>query len=471
MLTSRSLFGTVLVVVLSAVVWYGCEQPADLSSTSFEEPLGSFEGQLGKQQAGPEFVAGEVIVKFAEGATDVQRGNALRAVNGAVAERIITATMRSRGDSEGITVVRTPMAVPAAVAALRQSAAVVYAEPNFYYYHDATSNDPYYTNGSLWGMYGDATSPSNQYGSQAGEAWAAGNTGSSTVIIGVIDEGVMYYHEDLAANIWVNPYDAVDGVDNDGNGYVDDQYGWDFDGNNNTTYDGTQDDHGTHVAGTIGAVGGNGKGVVGVNWNVKLITAKFLGRRGGTTANAVKAVDYITDLKQRHGLNIVATNNSWGGGGFSQSLYDAIERANVAGILFVAAAGNGGNDGVGDDNDVTPHYPSSYTNTNIIAVASITSTGAKSSFSNYGATSVDLGAPGSGIYSTLPGKGNTSTYGSYSGTSMATPHVTGGAALYAASHAGASASTIKDAILSSTIATSSLSGKCVTGGRLNVSGF
>jgi subtilisin family serine protease len=287
------------------------------------------------------------------------------------------------------------------------------------------------------------------------------------VWVGIIDEGYMYTHEDLAANAGKNPGEiAGNAVDDDANGYVDDVYGWDFDGNNNTVYDGSQDDHGTHVAGTIGGVGGNGKGVAGVCWQVKLMDAKFLGKRGGTTANAIKAVDYFTDLKTRHDMNFVATNNSWGGGGYSQGLYDAIERANAQNILFVAAAGNGGSDGVGDDNDAVPHYPSSYANANIISVAAITSSGAKSGFSNYGATSVDLGAPGSGIYSTLPGG-----YGSYSGTSMATPHVTGAAALYAAANAGASASQIKNAIMDAAVATSSLSGKTVSGGRLDVSSF
>ncbi|MGH8525496.1 MAG: S8 family peptidase, partial [Gammaproteobacteria bacterium] len=238
-------------------------------------------------------------------------------------------------------------------------------------------------------------------------------------------------------------------------------------------YDGILDDHGTHVAGTIGAKGRNGIGVAGVNWNVTIISAKFLGLFGGTTANAIKAIDYITDLKTRQGLNIVATNNSWGGGGFSQALQDAIERANVANILFIAAAGNGGSDGVGDNNDATSNYPSNYPNANVIAVAAITSTGVKASFSNYGARTVDIGAPGSGIYSTLPNQQGTK-YGSYSGTSMATPHVTGAAALYAATlPPGASAAEIKNAILSSAVLTPtpSLGGKCVTGGRLNVSGF
>ncbi len=235
---------------------------------------------------------------------------------------------------------------------------------------------------------------------------------------------------------------------------------------------GTGDDHGTHVAGTIGGVGGNGKGVAGVVWNVKLLCAKFLGSRGGTTANAIKAVDYFTGLKTR-GVNIVATNNSWGGGGFSQGLKDAIDHANAEGILFIAAAGNSGT-----DNDATASYPSGYTSANIIAVASITSTGALSSFSQYGATTVDIGAPGSGIWSTVPvasGKGKHATigsgYASYNGTSMATPHVTGAAALYASLNPGATAAQIKAGILNQATPTGSLSGKVVSNGRLNVSGF
>ena len=189
-------------------------------------------------------------------------------------------------------------------------------------------------------MYGDATTPANQYGCQAGEAWALGHTGSASVFVGEIDEGIMFTHPELAGQVWTNPYDLVDGVDNDGNGYIDDIHGWDFDGNNNTIYDGTIDDHGTHVAGTIGAKGGNATGVVGVCWNIQIISGKFLGKRGGTTTNAILALDYFTDLKSRHGMNIVATNNSWGGGLFSQALQDAIERSNQANIVFVAAAGN-----------------------------------------------------------------------------------------------------------------------------------
>lgn len=210
--------------------------------------------------------------------------------------------------------------------------------------------------------------------------------------------------------------------------------------------------------------------MAGVCWSgVKLISARFLGRRGGTTANAIKAVDYFNDLKTRHNLNIVATNNSWGGGGFSQALSDAIARANDAGILFIAAAGNDAY-----DNDATASYPSNYPHANIIAVASTTSTGGLSSFSQWGRTTVDIGAPGSGIWSTVPRsvKGQVvSGYASYNGTSMATPHVSGAAALYKSSHAGATAADVKAAILGSAVPTPALQGKVVTNGRLNVSGF
>ncbi|KGM55614.1 peptidase S8 [Lysobacter daejeonensis GH1-9] len=419
--------------------------------------------------AGRAHQANELLVKFRDGTTAAQQ-TAVRQGLGASKIDVVRAGNSQRGE---VALMRLPAGrdLSATISALSRNAAVEYAEPNWIYTHSATSNDTYYTNGSLWGMYGDASSPANQYGSQAAEAWAGGHTDCGNVVVGVIDEGIYYNHEDLAANIWSNPYDPVDGVDNDGNGYVDDTRGWDFDGgSNNINSGGANDDHGTHVSGTIAGVGGNGKGVAGVCWSgVKLISAKFLGRRGGTTANAIKAVDYITDLKTRHGMNIVATNNSWGGGGFSQGLSDAITRANTANILFIAAAGNSAY-----DNDAQASYPSNYPQANIIAVASTTSTGGLSSFSQWGATTVDIGAPGSGIWSTVPvsSKGAVvSGYSSYNGTSMATPHVTGAAALYASSHPGATAADIKAAIMNSAVPTPSLQGKVVTGGRLNASGF
>jgi subtilisin family serine protease len=415
-------------------------------------------------------VSDQVLVQFHRMVGNKVKDEVLGRIGARRQEVLVSADWRDdfKGDLE---LVRLPpgLAVAAAVRGLEEDPNVEFAEPNWVYTHDATSNDTYYTNGSLWGMYGSNTLPKNVYGSQAGAAWAANHTGASTVYVGIIDEGYMYTHEDLAANAGTNPGEiAGNGKDDDGNGYVDDVYGWDFDKNDNTVFDGTGDDHGTHVAGTIGAVGGNGKGVAGVCWTVKLLDAKFLGKRGGTTANAVKAVDYFTNLRTA-GVNIVATNNSWGGGGFSQALQDAITRAGTADILFIAAAGNDGR-----DIDASPSYPASYPNANIISVASITSTGGLSSFSNWGKTSVDIGAPGSGIYSSVPksSKGNiVSGYASYSGTSMATPHVTGAAALYASTHPGATATQIKAAILGAATATTSLNNKSVTGGRLNVSGF
>ncbi|WP_157580965.1 S8 family peptidase [Segetibacter koreensis] len=415
-------------------------------------------------------VPNELLVKFKKGTAANVRAAVLARVSGNVSEKVLTKAMQQAGDDEGFLVVKTPLQALEAVGKVKGLDDVQFAEPNYIYTHDIVSGDPYFTNGSLWGMYGDASSPTNQYGSRAAEAWGAGHTGSASVVVGVIDEGIQFTHPDLSGQVWTNPYDPVNGVDDDHNGYIDDIHGWDFDGNNNTIYDGGTngglDDHGTHVSGTIGAKN-NGSGVVGVNWKVTLISCKFLGRRGGTTANAVKAVDYLSDLKTRHEMNIVASNNSWGGGGFSQALYDAVNRANSKNILFIAAAGNGGSDGVGDNNDVTPSYPSNMDLPNVIAVAAITSTGDKASFSNFGATTVDIGAPGQGIYSTTA----YNSYESYSGTSMATPHVTGAAALYAASHPGSAAATIKNAILSSAVPTPSLARKCVTGGRLNVSGF
>jgi subtilisin family serine protease len=425
----------------------GIEEVA--SATRSENPVA--------QAASDPYVSNEVLVKFTKGTSETGISNALARISGKVQEKVLTKAMQRVGD-EGFYLVHTPLAVLEAVSKIRGIEGIEFAEPNYVYTHDATATDTYYASGQLWGMKGN-------YGSRAEDAWSAGHIGSSSVYVGIIDEGIQFTHPDLNGQVWTNPNDLQDGIDNDGNGYVDDIHGWDFDGNNNTIYDGgsggTADDHGTHVSGTIGGKA-NGTGVVGVNWNVTLISGKFLGKRGGTTANAVKAVDYFTHLKE-NGLNIVATNNSWGGGGFSQALYDAISRANNRGILFIAAAGNGGRDGVGDNNDNVASYPSNYNLANVIAVASITSTGAKSSFSNYGATTVDIGAPGSGIISTTA----LNNYSSYSGTSMATPHVTGAAALYASVKAGATAAQIKNAILSSAVPTESLKGKTVTGGRLD----
>lgn len=417
-------------------------------------------------------VSGELVIQFKKDATDADKARVLGKIGGEVKENVKLKGDQNNDKGDADLVRHRPEFTRAAAKAeIEADPAVEYAEPNYIYTHDSVSNDTYQVSGQLWGMQ---NSPTNIYGSQASTAWANGATNCGTVYVGIIDEGYMYTHEDLAANAGKNPKEiAGNKIDDDKNGYVDDVYGWDFDGKNSSVFDGIQDDHGTHVAGTIGGIGGNSKGVAGVCWSVQLLNAKFLGNAGGTLANAIKAVDYFTNLKKQ-GVNIVATNNSWGGGGFSQGLKDAIERANAAGILFVAAAGNAATN---IDNSATPSYPASYDNANIISVASLASDGTLSSFSNYGATSVDLGAPGSGIISTVPTtvKGKiVSGYANYSGTSMATPHVTGACALYAARNPGVSAADIKAAVLGDAqvyAQTPSLLGKTLTAGRLDVSRF
>jgi subtilisin family serine protease len=418
------------------------------------------------------YIASELLVQFHAGQAAAARDAVLKTLGARTAKRL-----RQAADGE-LHLVRLPkgLAVQDAVRQLRAHGAVRFVEPNWVYTTQAAPNDPAYQQGALWGVYGDQ-SPGrrNQYGSQAAEAWEAGKDCSSDVVVGIIDEGVMTTHPDTQANIWVNPFEIPgNGIDDDGNGRIDDIHGWDFVSNDNSTFDGAGDDHGTHVSGTIGAVRNNGIGVAGICGQVKMVNAKFLGPKGGSTADAILAVDYMTDLKTRHGVNLVATNNSWGGGGFSQALKDAIDRQGAAGILFIAAAGNGNLLGIGQNTDNKPAYPASYTSENIISVASITKKGAKSGFSNYGLTSVDIGAPGSSIWSTVPKMENgvlTASYAAYDGTSMATPHVTGAVAFYASRHPGATAAQIKAAVLGSAVPTASLAGKTVTGGRLDVSGY
>jgi subtilisin family serine protease len=435
-------------------------------------------------EAKAKYKADEILIQFKPGATPEDIVSARNSVGALTRKQLKKANrLAAKGELE-LAAIQSGLSVEDAVRIVREHPSVAFAEPNWVVTHQLAATDSYYTNGNLWGVYGDATTPVNQFGSQAGEAWAAGHTGSSSVYVGVIDEGIDPLHVDLAANIWTNPYDPVDGVDNDGNGYADDVNGWDFFQDNNSIYDGarpsdyTTDLHGTHVAGTIGALS-NGLGVVGVNWNVTMISAKFLGPDGGTVADAIAAVNYFVDLKTRHGLNIVAINNSWGGGGYSQALHDAVIRAAKANILFTAAAGNGNLAGIGQNNDTRASYPSNYNTTqgtttesaasydSVIAVAALTSTGALAKYSNYGVLTVDIGAPGSGVWSTSPN--NTLTR--LDGTSMATPHVTGGIALYASTHPTATPQDIRSAVLTTGVTTSSLNKKTVAGRRLNVSTF
>jgi len=364
------------------------------------------------------------------------------------------------------------------LARLKRNRQVLYAEPDWVHRFVALANDEYVTAGWLWNLYGNDTSPASLYGVQASESWLQGNTGSREIVVGIIDEGVQIDHPDLAPNRWTNPWDPVDGIDNDGNGYIDDEHGWDMFHGDNTVYDGgiggTLDKHGTHIAGIIGARGGNRIGIAGINWYVTLIPCK-IGEGQSSTLSAIECLDYFTDLKQRHGLNIVATNNSWGGGGYSAILEAAINRAGDAGILFVTASGN-----TGSNNDTTPYYPANYDCAAsatraydcIISVGSMNSVGTLSSFSNYGSTTVDIAAPGTAVFSTAP----PGQYDTLNGTSMAAPHVTGAVALYAARKRDPltgqlpAAAVIRAALLAGAVNNPNLNGKIASERQLDVSG-
>lgn len=321
----------------------------------------------------------------------------------------------------------------------------------------ATPADPRF--GDLWGLHN-----TGQAGGlvdadiDAPEAWDI-TKGSRDTIIGIIDTGMDYNHPDLAANRWVNPGEiAGNGVDDDNNGVVDDVYGFSAFSNNGDPFDG--EGHGTHVAGTIGAVGDNGVGVTGVNWNVTLLPCQFLGPDGtGSTAGAIACIDYFTNLKVNHGVNVRATNNSWGGGGYSEALKLAIQAGNNAEILFIAAAGNSAQNA-----DVTPHYPAGYDLPGIVAVASTDRNDNMSGFSTFGPTTVDVAAPGSAILSTLPGN----TYGSLSGTSMATPHVAGAAGLIWSLSPHLNINEVKQILLESGESLPALAGKILSGKRINL---
>jgi subtilisin family serine protease len=334
----------------------------------------------------PVYVANEVLLSFRRQPSSTELGNTMV-------------------DIEALDV--TPQALPnlylaklsgattvaEAVEELNKHPDVRYAEPNYLYHISATPNDPLYP--QLWGL----NQPSD-HDIDAPEAWDV-DTGDPSVIVAVVDSGVAYDHPDLALNRWVND-DPPGGGDQDGNGFVDDTFGWDFVQNDNTPLD--YNGHGTHVSGTISARGNNGIGVTGVNWDTTIMPLRAGDENGSLpTAAIVNAFTYACN----NGAHVV--NGSFGGGGINQSMYNAI--AACPGMLFVFAAGNGGNDGVGDDNDVTPQFPCNYDRTtiagpglpNIICVAATDVNDNLTGFSNFGQQSVHLAAPGDDITSTWPG--------------------------------------------------------------------
>jgi subtilisin family serine protease len=335
---------------------------------------------------------------------------------------------------------------------------VEYAQYNYLHYNTVMPDDPRFD--EKYGLHNTGqTGGTADADIDAPEAWEI-STGSHNVVVGVIDGGFSYNHEDLAANAWVNPGEiAGNGIDDDGNGYIDDIHGINAKANDGDPHEGNG--HGSHCAGTIGAVGNNGKGVVGVNWSVSIMGLRFLSNKGsGTTANAIECINYAVDMKTNYGINIRVLSNSWGGAPYEQILYDAIYSAYQADILFVVAAGNNGR-----NTDSNPFYPACYDIPNVMSVANTNDDDGLNSGSNYGLTTVDLAAPGTNILSCNK---NITAYSKRTGTSMSAPFVAGAAGLLLSVNNQLTVQDMKDYLMNYVDPIPAMSGKCVSGGRLNI---
>lgn len=426
-------------------------------SVLFVAAPASMQGFKGAQRIemfeGRQVVANEVLVKFHGSAT---------AISIAEAGQDADVDSEEEVNGHGVRLFHSRSKdVATLLRELRGRADVAYAEPNYILRADLTPNDPSFA--SLWGLRntgqvigGVAGTPGADI--SATSAWNT-STGSTANVVAVVDTGIDYNHPDLAANVWSAP--AAFTVTFGATSVTCPAGSHGFNAITNSCDPLDDNNHGTHCSGTIGGVGNNGVGVAGVNWTASIMGAKFLNASGsGTTANAIKAIEFTIQAKQIFGANanVRVLSNSWGGGGFSQSLLDAINLANANNMLFVAAAGNNGS-----NNDSFPFYPANYNAPNVVAVAATNNQDGIASFSNFGATTVDLGAPGVNILSTTINN----TYSFFSGTSMAAPHVAGAAALVL-SVCSLDTAALRSNLLGNVDAISSLAGKTVTGGRLNV---
>jgi subtilisin family serine protease len=401
---------------------------------------------------------GQILVRF-------KRDASVSAQNNVHAE-LGTSVVHVYNYIPNLQVVELPkdLTVEDAVARFQKDPSVLYAEPNLVYHTTATTpNDTRF--GELFGLHNTGQSSGLADADiDAIEAWDI-TQGSDDVVLAVLDTGMDYNHPDLVANRFVNPgeFGGTAGVDDDGNGFVDDIHGINTLTGSGDPFPNDGEAHGTHVSGTIAAAGNNGQGVVGVNWRAKLINCKAFSPSGATLVDIIECLDYFLEMKTRatNPVNIIASNNSWGGGGFSQALLDAIEAHNTAGILFIAAAGNSN-----VNTDITAHFPSSYESTNIVSVLASNRLDQRASFSNFGARTVDVGAPGQDILSTVIG-GN---FAVFSGTSMATPHVTGLVGLLKAANPARTPQQIKNLILTGGDITPATDTEVLTGRRINAFG-
>jgi subtilisin family serine protease len=400
---------------------------------------------------GHEVVSGEALVKFRAGYNEANVVSAEDEADADPSERVNGALHRLRSRSKN---------VEELVTLLSRRGDVEFAEPNYIVRADVSPNDPQFPN--LWGLLntGQIISVAGKPGADihATTAWET-TTGNRNNVVAVIDTGIDYTHTDLAANVWSAPTAfsvTIGGVTiNCAAG----THG--FNAILNTCNPADDNDHGTHTSGTIGAVGNNGVGVTGVNWTASIMAGKFLNSSGsGSIANAIKAIEFAIQAKAKFGAqaNVRVLSNSWGGGGYSQAMMDEITKANTNDMLFVAAAGNSAT-----NNDTAAFYPADYSAPNVIAVAATDNLDALAYFSNFGPTTVHLGAPGVNVLSTIRG----GSYAYYSGTSMATPHVSGAAALLL-SACSLSTDAVKTTLLNTVDTIPSLTGLTITGGRLNV---
>ena len=421
---------------------------------------------------GAGYAAGEVLVRLRAGAS-VSGKRALASALGAVEFRDLRLRAVLPPGQRMVLIRSTTLSGEALVRSALRDPSVAAASLN---YRIRGTGAPVYPDDpsfpKLWGL-NNTGQTGGLAGADVGAPWAwSTTTGSPGVVIAVLDSGVAYDHPDLAANMWHNPGEIpANGIDDDGNGYVDDIFGIDAFYVDGDPYD--DHGHGTHVAGIAAAVGDNGIGVSGVAWQARIMALKFLNARNeGYDADAIVCIDYAVHEKLEHGVSVVAINASWGETDYDVLLRDTVDAAGAAGIVFCAAAGNGGDDEIGDDNDATPYYPASYDCANIISVAATDDHDAPAGFSNYGATSVDLAAPGVSILSTALngglGQGPGYGYSGWSGTSMAAPFVSGAVALCAAQYPSETVAERVRRILDHVHPLAALSDKTVTGGRLDV---
>ena len=414
----------------------------------------------------PAFVNGQILVQFKPGTTQQQINQILTTERATIVQTYygldnVALVNLPWHDTAGTPAYFTTQAVMS----WKMKQEVAYAQTNDYTQNtfDAFPDDTLFSD--LWGMHNNGqTGGTPDADIDAREAWDI-TTGTKDVVVAVIDSGIMYTHPDLRDNMWVNPGEIRgNGIDDDGNGYIDDVYG--VSPATSPTNGDPQDfnAHGTHVAGTIGAEGNNDLGVVGVNWKVSLMAINVgEGPLGFTTAAILASVTYPTMMKERYGINVVVSNNSWGGGAPSPLIEAAFAGQIDAGIVVVAAAGNDA-----ENNEAVPHYPSSYDLDGLIAVAASDHNDIIADFSNYGITSVDLFAPGVDIWSTVPPFEDPSGYASFQGTSMASPHVAGAVALVRGLAPELSALEAKELLLRTVDVKPSFEPYVLTGGRLNL---